>query len=113
MTPNEMLALIRETVPDAYLGSTGGNCGAIIVDTLRGEILVTPDLGPWATPSDDDTEQGLLWLVSLHDEEGTWIDSDLVRDGDRLVMDDYVPHAVANLGRFAAWSYRAMIAEGV
>jgi len=29
------------------------------------------------------------------------------------VMDDYVPHAVANLGRFAAWSYRAMIAEGV
>jgi len=112
MTPNEMLAHVQATVPSAYITSTGGNCGAIIVDTLRGEILVTPDLGPWATPSDNDTEQGLLWLVSLHDEEGTWIDSDLVRDGDHLVMDDYVPHAVELLARFADWSHRGIIAKG-
>ena len=113
MTPNDMLALIRETVPEAYIGSTGGNCGAIIVDTARGELLVTTDSGPWATPTDDDVDRGnLVWFVSLQDGDGTWIDSELERDGDHLVMDDYVPHAVELLARFADWSHRGIIAEG-
>ena len=113
MTPNEMLAHVQATVPSAYIGNTGGNCGAIIVDTPRGELLVTTDSGPWATPDDDNVSRETSgWFVSLQDGEGTWIDSELERDGDHLVMDDYVPRAVDLLARFADWSHRGIIHEG-
>ena len=96
MTPNDMLALIRETVPSAYLGSTGGNCGAIIVDTPRGELLVTTDSGPWSTPDGDDTDLGnVAWLVTLWDREGSWVDGAGVRDGDTVTPADTVPHLVS------------------
>ena len=96
MTPNEMLALIRETVPSAYIGNTGGNCGAIIVDTARGELLVTTDSGPWATPDDDDHDRGEHdWFVSLWDRDGSWLDGAGVRDGDTLTPAHAVPHVVS------------------
>ena len=96
MTPSEMLALIRETVPSAYIGSTGGNCGAIIVDTPKGELLVTTDSGPWATPADDNVDRGGHdWFVSLWEREGSWLDGAGVRDGDTLIPADSVPHVVS------------------
>ena len=95
MTPNEMLALIRETVPEAYIGSTGGNCGAIIVDTPRGELLVTTDSGPWATPDDDDVDGGRHdWFVSLWGGDGSWLDGSGVRDGDTVHQSETVPSVV-------------------
>lgn len=98
MTPNEMLTAIREAVPSAYIGSTGGNCGAVIVDTPRGELLVTTDSGPWATPDDDDVSRTTSgWFVSLWDQDGSWIDGAGVRDGDTLTPADSVPATVARL----------------
>lgn len=98
MTPNEMLAHVRATVPSAYIGSTGGNCGAIIVDTPRGELLVTTDSGPWATPDDDDVSRETSgWFVSLWDRDGSWIDGAGVRDGDTLTPAGSVPVVVFRL----------------
>ena len=100
MTPNGMLALIRETVPSAYIGNTGGNCGAIIIDTARGELLVTTDSGPWATPDDDNVDRGAHdWFVTLWDRDGSWVDGSGVRDGDTLTPAGSVPvlvHRLAN-----------------
>lgn len=96
MTPNEMLASVRDLVPSAYIGNTGGNCGAVIVDTPKGELLVTTDSGPWATPADDNVDRGEHeWFVTLWDSDGSWVDGAGVRDGDTLTPADAVPHVVS------------------
>ena len=98
MTPNDMLASVRELVPDAYIGNTGGNCGAIIVEDSRGfwHILVTTDSGPWATPNDDNLDRGDHdWFVTLWDREDSWMDGAGVRDGDTLTPAESVPHVVS------------------
>ena len=104
MTPNEMLALIRETVPEAYIGSTGGNCGAIIVPLASTSIMITTESGPWATPHDDNVDRGDRWYVAWDDSSdgGAWVDGDLVRDGDATFMDSEVPYAVARLIGYAS-----------
>ena len=95
MSPNELLAAVRRVVPGAFIGSTGGNCGAVIVDTPRGELLVTTVSGPWATPADDDHDRGDHgWFVSLWDRDGSWVDGAGVRDGDTLTAAGDVPAVV-------------------
>ena len=104
MTPNEIVAALRGHGFRCEISNTGGNCGAILVDGVPyGELMVTTESGPWATPNDDDHDRGEGWVVSWHDERegGTWVDGDLVRDGDAVFTVDALPVAVARVYGFA------------
>ena len=104
MTPNEMMQAILASGVVCAIGNTGGNCGAIIVPLASTAIMVTTESGPWATPDDDHVSRGERWFVAWDDtsDGGTWVDGDLVRDGDATFTDSQVPYAVARLIGYAS-----------
>lgn len=100
MTPRELLREIQDGGVNARITSTGGDCGAISLVAGGHEILITPDDGPWATPYDDSTDVEGDWFIAAHPvggDGGTWIDCDLVTDGDATVTSDGVCWALAGL----------------
>jgi len=78
----------------------GGNCGAIGILTGDPEndpyILVTPWDGPYSYGHEYDDE-GNAWRVCMYDREDSWLDSDMVRDGDASVTFDGIVAAVGAL----------------
>lgn len=101
MTPNEMLTTLQGYGIRCEIVNTGGNCGAISVEVPYGELFVTTESGPWATPADDDYDRAERWAMCWYDSEGTWVDGDLVRDEFALWSEDRVPVALARLQGFA------------
>ena len=104
MTPNDMLEHLQGFGFVCDITSTGGNCGAITVAVPCGELLLTTESGPWATPDDDDHDRAEGWTMSWHDDPdgGTWVDGDLVRDGDAVFPESRVPVALARLMGYAS-----------
>jgi hypothetical protein len=94
MTPNEMLREVQ-AVTDAEEWQTGGGCGAIGVPVSdEAYILITPADGPWGYGRESDTDLGQVWRVALHFDDGSWVDSELMPDGDSTCPADLVPTAV-------------------
>jgi hypothetical protein len=97
-TPNDVLQVLAGAGIACESWQTGGNCGAIGILTGREYddpyILITPDGGPYSYGSEGH-DVGEVWRVALYltgDDDGVWIDSDLVMDGDAtLHVSDIIP----------------------
>ena len=102
MTPRQMKKWIESEGYIVSITNTGGGCGALQLFLSGYEVLITPDDGPWATPSFDDLPiETDRWFMEAHpmDDEllGAWIDSDLVADGDATMPSDEVTEKLARL----------------
>lgn len=77
----------------------GGNCGAIgvIIGTDQ-YILITPNNGPYSY-GDEETDYGSEWLACIyHDEiDGSWFDSEGVKDGTAIITPSDIPCKVERM----------------